>query len=265
MAQPPAETKGACVLPELPDAWRIQLQLPCALLCGYDIPPYVANHLRNLRNVSLMELYLHLQGVKPHVGLEAAINTQHRRDAITAAYCGFYKVLAADRRSARGHSRKIAWIMPDSYLTSDGLLRKSHMVKMISSIVYSFDTPNQIGADVAAWLPWTSLSMVSHLRRWRTPRINAIRRALFKVAASIDTGTESYYPWSPGYSPDLARIPIFALCAYESSSLTVSTVRTLDTLGLTMLGDLRCFHPDAVVCAKLREEPLLKLYRLFRS
>lgn len=261
MTHRPKVARGASALPELPEPWSIQLRLSCASLCGYDIPPYVARNLLDLRHVSLLELYLYLQRPTGHSPLATAINTHHRRERVTAAYCAFSGVLSASRPVGRAHSKKLAWIIPEDYLSSGRRLRKSHIPKLITGIVHAFDDPRHAGKDIVAWLPWLSLSMANNLRRWRSPRINAVRRTMFKLAAALAAGTNSFYPWSSNYPKELSQLPIYALCQYETSRLTVATVRTLDHLGLTTIADLRCLHPDAVTCAKLKGQPLLKLYR----
>ena len=248
-------------LPRLPNEWGLQIKLRCASLCGFGLRPRVTNGLLTLRDVTLLELYLYLHGRARHAGLNNVIHTEYEYNTVVAAYIDFYKLLLVSSRNERSPSEKLAWIVPDDYLKSSSRIRRSRATRILSGITQSFEDPLSVGSDMKEWLPWMSLSIVNCLRLWRSPRINSLRRAIFKLAADLDNRTNSFYPWTSECPREVRKVPIRALYQYEPTSLTLGTLRVFEDLGLTSVNDLRCLHPDAVASAKMNGRPLTKLYQ----
>ena len=247
------------VLSLLPTQWRIQVRLRCGSLCGYPLPRRVATGLLQLRDVSLLELYIFLSGgtVPP---LQPIVQTEYQRTRVVQAYRAFYAALQQSRRRGRVPSDRIAWIVPDSYLTPS--TRVNHYrAQLVTQLRQQLGAATALANDTLDWLPWTSLGIVTCLRRWRAPRIRALRRALFKLAQDLADGGDAVMPWEPGFRKDVGIVPVQALYQYESTNLLEDSLRRFEELGITCVHDLRFLHPDAVSAAKRAGQPLLRLYQ----
>jgi len=96
---------------------------------------------------------------------------------------------------------------------------------------------------------------------WRHPRINALRRVLVKLVANLQPDATTVAPWERTFSHTMRHVPLHALYQYEPTSVMDDTINSLAELGLGSVNDLRCFHPQAVACAKDKNQPLFALYR----
>ena len=249
-------------LPPLPHQWQIQVRLRCGSICGHPLPARVTNGLLRLRDVSLLQLYLFLAGEEVPA-LQPVVRTEYQRTRVVRAYKAFYAALLQSRRRGRVRSERVAWIIPDHYLTSSA--RVNHLrAQLTTTIRYQLGLATTLRNDIFDWLPWTSLAIVACLRRWRAPRVRAIRRATFKLTHDFAADAVAAGPWEPGFPRDAGTIPLQALYQYEDTKLIEDSIRCFNELGLTCVNDLRFLHPDAVAAAKDADQALLKLYRALR-
>ena len=249
-------------LPRLPHEWQLQVELRCASICGCPLPARITNRLLRLRDVSLMELYICLAaGRLPE--LRHVVATSYERARVIDAYKRFHAALLASRRRGRARSDTLAWIIPDGYLNSASRVSRDRRAFLMGDIQRELGF-RHTSENILEWLPWMSLGMVASLRRWRTPRIRAVRRALFKLGKDLDSSATAFGPWEPTFAAGVRPIPFLALYQYESTRLLEDSLRRFEELGLTCVNDLRFLHPDAVAAAKEPCQPLLKLYRALR-
>lgn len=250
-------------IPHLPKEWKIQASLRCGAICGFDLIPRIVKGLLQIRDVSLLELYFHLEYAINNDRLTTIVKTDYDQQVVKAAYAQFHEALLVSRRYGRHSSDKIEWIIPHDYTTSrqidssDAAAITDVLKCSFGSRVYS----ESIATDVGEWLPWMPLAVVKHLRTWRSSKINSLHRALFKLARDIDKTANACYPWEPTFSSEARFIPIQTLYQYETSSVTLGGINALRDCGLTSINDLRCLHPSAVAAAKNADQPLLRLYR----
>ncbi len=252
-------TQTDAALSLLPNHWQLQVRLRCGSLCGHPMPPRLRAQLMQLRDVSLLELYVFLAGGKVPL-LRRIVRTENQRTRVTQAYRAFYTALLRSRRRGRVPSDRVAWIVPDAYLTSSSRVGPRR-TQLVAEIRRQLGPAAARAGDTLDWLPWTSLGIVTCLRRWRTPRIGAIRRALFKLAHDFANGRDASLPWEPRFSRDMGIIPLQALYQYESTRLLEDSLRRFEELDLTCVNDLRFLHPSAVTTAKEAGQPLLRLYQ----
>ena len=242
--------------------------LPCASICGFKLKPSITKSLIKLGDtVSLYDLYLHLNKTHQNTSLTEILRTSYEYDITKNAYLKFYEAtIEALRSTNRAKSNKLAWILPDNYLLSGSRIRSENAGIIENQIEKYLPTnSHQFFSMYCDWLPWMSLGIATHLRHWRLPRISSMRHSIFKLTRTIDGKAEKYYPWEPGFDLLTGTIPMQALYQFEPSNLTGTTIRTLSSLGLVSVNDLRFLHPDAVVAAKSRNQPLFVLYRLLKS
>ena len=250
-------------LPDLPRGWEIQVQLRCASICGFSLPARIVTGLLACRDAPLLELYLHLRGWETDTALAEVVRTNYERTVTGKAYARFYAALKACRRTGRAPSRTLAWIVPGDSASLQNF--RNRWPERLSTEAQDCIRADLNGApDIAEWLPWLSLSIVACLRRWRTARISALRRALFKLAEDFDSRANAHFPWERSLNRNVRALPIQTLYQYEASDLVRNSLEKLDRLGFGAINDLRFLHPDAVAAAKRRDEPLLRLYRLCR-
>lgn len=250
-------------LPVLPGEWDIQILLPCASICGFTTVPRVDTGLLRSENVSLLELYLYLRGSNHPATLRAIIRTDYERQSVTNAYIQFCHSLSSSKRAGRAPSDRLEWIVPDEYLDPLSRVCPHRLADLSMAIERSFTRPLNLESGVLEWLPWMSLGIVSRLRNWRAPRINALRRAIFKLAEAFDGDADAFYPWEANFSA--SYLPIQVLYQHDPSSLMRDSLHQLAHLGLTSVHDLRCLHPDAVAAAQEKKDPLMALYNVLRQ
>ena len=215
-------------LPTPPVEWRIQMRLRCASVCGYALPARITNGLSELGDVSLLQLYIHLAGWGKVEELGDVVRTTYERTQVGAAYKKFYAALLASRRDGRVPSDRLAWIVPDGYLDSASRVTiTSDRDRLVTEIGREFGAI-EIAADIFEWLPWTSLAIVACLRRWRSPRINGIRRALFKLVTDLDSAAAAFSPWEPEFNEDVRIIPVQALYQYEETKLMQDSLKQFE-------------------------------------
>ena len=251
-------------IPHLPKEWKIQASLRCGAICGFDLIPRIVKGLLPIRDVSLLELYFHLEYGSKNDRLTTIIKTDHDHQVVKTAYAQFHEALLVSRRSGRHSSDKIEWIIPRDYTINRNQIDSFDAAVITDVLKWSFGSrvyAESIATDVGEWLPWMPLAVVKHLRTWRSSKINSLHRALFNLARDIDKTANACYPWEPAFSPEARFIPIQTLYQYETSSVTLGGINALRDCGVTSINDLRCLHPSAVAAAKKADQPLLQLYR----
>ena len=246
------------IIPEMPGDSTIPLeQRPAALVCGFRLVPRVRAALLELGDeVSLQDLQKYLNGDSASELLASITKSKYEKESLTQGYSQFIAAAQDGLRRGRARSDKLAWIVPDSRLTSDMQI-DSRTVDRIAELGFS----TRVGSDYQSWLPWMSLGMVNLFRRWRQPRIRTIRRAMFKLS----TGSEVPFPWESGYATWQRYLPMQSLYRHEPSRLLDEALAAFSSLALTSINDLRCCHPDAVQASKAEARPLFTLYRLLEK
>ena len=242
-------------IPKLPSASTASVaRLPAALLCGFGLVPRVRDALLERGDdVSLLDVqnYLKCDSGSEQLGLIA--KTKYERESLIQGYSQFVAAAEEGLRPGRARSDKLAWIIGDSRLTPEMELdsRTVHRITELELVA-------RLGRDYHSWLPWMSLGMVSLFRRWRQPRIRAVRRALFKFSVRFEVP----FPWEQGCAEWQGQLPLQALYRHEPSRLLDEALTAFSRLGLTSINDLRCCHPDAVLASKAQGKPLFLVYRL---
>ena len=252
------------MLPKLPKHWEIQTRLSCAAICGFQLAPRVRSALLRLDDVSLLELYFFLTNLKTINALEKCVSTPFERKQLRTAYLRFYKLLLRSP-SGRPTSEKIAWIVPESMLTNRTRINsdaREHINRFLEDRLGE-GLWARFTTDCQQWLPYISLGITTIVRRWRTPRINSIRRTMFLLSHALDRERSGLLPWESGFEVSAGRIPIQALYQFEPSTVIRGTIASLNSLDFTLINDLRCFHPDAIALIKSSagSRAVLSLYR----
>ena len=233
------------------------LSLPAASICGFKLFPRVRAALLGLGpDVRFVELRAFLAAVSARTGIERAARTERERELVLDRYERFLEAASESARPGRAQSPKLAWIVPDAWLNLGYLVRRG----LVEKVEREGAATGYLRSDYHEWLPWMSLGIVNLLRRWRRPRVNAVRRSLFKLAvARAGTGA---YPWEPAFPSAVRRLPMQTLYQYEPTDLLEGAIEAFVDLGLRSVNDLRCCHPDAVIAAKAEDKPLFALYRV---
>ena len=232
-------------------------QLPATLVCGFRLVPRVRAALLELGDkLSLSDLrkHLHSDGALGPFALIA--RTEFEKESLQDGYSQFIAAAVEGLRRGRARSETLAWIIPESRLTTAMELDSRSIDKITELGLVA-----QLGSDYQSWLPWMSLGIVNLFRRWRQPRIRTVRRAMFKLSAESDIP----FPWEPGYARWQRHLPMQALYRHEPSRLLDEVLASFSNLGLTSINDLRCCHPDAVSASKAKGRPLFVLYRVFEQ
>jgi len=258
-------SKGTQGLPSLPKHWQIQSKLPCASICGFSLPPKLKSSLCEVSgNISVLDLFLHLRGDSTDAELTRVLNTEFKEKQAKRAYLKLYENLLHSRRTGRPISDKLAWIVPDRFLDKKSRLIEEHTSEIEEYLSSSLGRQwRSVQESYGDWLPYISLGVANLIRRWRSPRINSLRRAMFRLAKDFDPGNDSTFPWERGFNNNIRRIPIQSLYQYEPNNLTAEAVKRLNELGFIVINDLRCLHPDAVhtISNRVGRETLFALYR----
>ena len=247
----------------------MQTVLRCGSICGFNLLPKITRGLLELRGTSLLELYFFLEYGIHNDRIADVIKTDLDRELTKNVYVQFHELLLRSRRPGRVASDKLEWIIPYDHTSRPNPIAPSHdsLVRRLLRRIVERDSPSASSAntDVSEWLPWMPLSVVKYLRTWRSSRVNALHRALFKLASDIDKGTHAFYPWDRKLPSEIRQVPIQALYQYEPSSLTRGGINALRDCGLVSINDLRCLHPSGVAAAKDPAQPLFEIYRSFNS
>ena len=250
-------------LRELPRDWKVQARLRCGSICGLGLSPRLMKELVDLRNTSLLELFFFLRYGLVDRGLSIAIRTDADREIARDAYVQFQELLLNCHRDGRALSGRIEWIIPSDYSNQPQEI-DGRLVGLVASHfgrAFGQDIWEEMQKQVWEWLPWMPLSVIRHLRMWRGPKINTLRRAVFKLSGDVEYIEDAFYPWDPTLAQAIRLIPIQALYQYEPSSATLAAIHALRDCNLISINDLRCLHPDAVAAAKHQDQPLLQIYR----
>ena len=251
--------KGTPEMSVTPTGSTIPLEtISATLMCGFQLVPRVRTALLELGdNVSIADVRSFLNGGSGGSGpLVSVARTKYERDSLSNGYSQLIAAIEKSRRPGRARSARLAWIIADSRMT-----RETEIDPQTVGRIAELELDAQLGSDYQNWLPWMSLGMVNHFRRWRQPRIRTMRRAMFKLSA----GSDAALPWEAGYSRWQGQLPMQALYRHEPSRLLEETVAAFSSLGLTSINDLRCCHPDAVAASKAKGQPLFVLYRVLEQ
>ena len=234
-------------------------KLPAASICGFSLVPRVrANLLATSKAVSLMDLVYYLfDDDNNNAALANVARTSYERQATIDGLLAFLRALSDASKRGRASSTKIAWIVPQYSLTH-GTRLKPIVARRIERHP---EISSHLGDDYQLWLPWMSLGIVNLLRRWRSPRISSIRRAVFKFVNDLSGNTVAEAPWEHTFPDSARRVPLQALFQYEPTNLVDGAINALTDLGFKSVGDLRICHPDAVAAAKHPRKPLFSVHK----
>ena len=244
-------------------------ELPAASICGGALLPRVRAGLLELggemsiAGVHLFVAELAVDEPRPSdTPLAEVARTDRARQSLVDGYFEFRAAAEASGRSGRAVSARLAWIVPDRCLTWTGRVAP----ELARQIERDAELQAFLGWEYQEWLPWISVGLVGALRKWRSPRLNAVRRAIFKAArkARGGDGFAGQYPWKRSFPPHLRRWPLQVLYQYEPTNLVHRAITEFLALGLHSLDDLRCCHPDAARAAK-NSTRLLAVRRLFEE
>ena len=242
-------------------------RLPSSLVCGFALPPRLRKNLLKPSNKkSFYELYTHFVK-RPQIARDKRsnstyfiANSEYERSLLTEACAAFHDNMRKSRNMIRPDSDKLAWVIPSNMLASEFHTGKRYFDDLKLVEILTSSTSKDITTECEEWLPWISLGIVTLLRRWRTPRINAIRRTIFKLTKYVNGRAGAFYPWESNFDTNTGHIPIQALYQFETTKLMEDTISALSTLGLLSINHLRFLHPNAISLANNPKQPLLKLY-----
>ena len=229
-------------------------------MAGFDLIPRVRKRLLDHGGRPLLDLHHFVYRTDDEAlrALSDVASTEREARSLSGGYVQLLSAIHEADRVGRAPSNTLAWIIPARHVTKSMRIRTG-----VRRHIESTEFHSQLGSDYAQWLPWMSLGVVNLLRMWRQPRISALRRVLLKMVAGWRAGErDGAGPWEKRFDATARRVPIQALYQFEPTSVVDDTITTLRRLGLGSVNDLRCFHPQAVECAKAEGDPLLALYRI---
>jgi hypothetical protein len=251
----------------LPKFANMQLQLPMGSLCGYPMPHALRERvLASGKSCNLLGLYFFLTNDRrsnPELIHILGSTTNIRR--AKNAYLAFYKhILQTPAR--RSSSPKIAWVIPrkmlqeNDYMTAEA---SNILLRHISELDNSWSA-DQISNSHKIWLPYLSLASINLIRRWRQPRLSALRRCIFKhMSTCHDSNVVDFFSTVDTNESPFLSIPLQVLYQYQPSRLLLTSISLLNQIGFCSLRDLRAIHPDSVQFVKdqRNRKMLLDLYR----
>lgn len=247
------------VLPDLPADYPVRLdELSADSLCGFEFeraPRVRAGLMERSHGVSLGDVREQLAIGEFGGPLGQIVRTGFERDALLKAYCQFVAASQRSLRLGRAESPRLAWIVPDAMLTP-----MAHLDRGLVGNREVTDLLGRLGEHYRVWLPWVSLAITNHLRRWRGPRLRTLHRAIFRLSA----GSGSVYPWEAEYPLSQRFLPMQVLYRHEPSRQVSEVIAALTALGLSSINDLKCSHPEAVAASKAADRPLFALHRLLK-
>ena len=239
------------------DEIKLLKRLPSSLVCGFTLPPRLRkNLLKSSNKISFYELYTHfvkrpqIARDKRSISIYFIASSEYERNLLTEACTTFRDNMRKSRNMIRPDSDKLAWIIPSNLLAPEAHTGKRYFDDPKLIEILTSGTSKDITTEYEEWLPWISLGIVTLLRRWRTPRINAIRRTIFKLAKYVNGGSGAFYPWESNFDTNTGHIPIQALYQFETTKLMEDTISDLTTLGLFSINHLRFLHPNAISLAQ---------------
>lgn len=238
-------------------AKSLQGRLPCSSICGNDLPRSLNEKLLALRRyVSLNDMNSFLSRGSPNARLASSFSDLERRQ-LRNAFKSFDDAARSSKRTHRVQSDTITWVVPDDVPETE--LVSTQYLRVLEAIGLPTDSASDLN-DLSTWLPWISLDIASQLNAWPRSKSNTIRRNISKLSQHLDGISDALYPWNPGFSEEIAQLPIHALYQFEPGSIMRDALRTFASIGLSAINDLRCIHPTAVAHAKNTNKPLLKLF-----
>ena len=242
------------LLPNL--ARSIQRRLPCSSICGSNLPTSINEKLlAQRRYVSLYDLNVFLCQGSPNARLASSFSDLERRSLLDALSI-FDDAASNSKRVHRVQSDTIPWVVPNDLPATE--IPSSYYLRILQSLGLSTDTSDLI--EMNDWLPWISLDIASQLNSWPSTKSNSIRRTIFRLSQHLGGLADAAYPWIPDFPQEIATLPIHALYQFDPNAAMRDAVRTLISIGLSSVNDLRCLHPTAVAHAKHAEKPLVKLF-----
>jgi len=237
--------------------------LPCSMLAGFNVSTGLRNILLdNPNDVQIKQVFRIIRSGSGTLGTRRVWTGEKRKTELSLACLSFLEMENTTEYRARPISENIAWIIPDSNFRDDGRLDDDFKLVTNHLIAANFD---QYLASWDCWLPWMSLSISVKLKSWRSPKLNCVRRALFKLPRVIGLDCDVFEPWSCRYPKILSELPMPALYQCERDKKTLDALHSLTDIGLKKVNDLRIFHPDAISFAKDARAPHKFLYNTFNS
>ena len=210
------------------------------------------------RDVTISDFCLHVFNYESNPKLQAAFARNKPDRTQLIEICDRYWLsMRESNRPGRAKSAEIAWIVPDGILDLE-----SRVIRRPIEIEGLEYWDRKACSHYYDWLPWLSLEVVNLIRNWKLPKINAVRRTIFKFFKLFDVNGGAKYPWECETDSDLVTTPMEALYQFEPVATLEKALYDLKVRGkLWSINDLRCLHPEAVGYMKRTDRPLNKLFR----
>ena len=237
--------------------------LHCSSLCGLQMSPKLRAMLLSLeKEITIAALRKTLTS-EGGAKIGSALIANHQRIELENAYNKF-RILGQNTTAiGRPDSKNIAWIVSDKHFKSDGKITHNAS-NIIHAEVKKYS--DLVAHEWENWLPWMSLGIVVKLQTWRNPKLNCLRRALFKLSKSIEEEiSNANYPWEAYFSKNLSTLPMPSLYQFEPDNKTLDAISTLMSMGFQQVNHLRFLHPEAIQFAKDRKNPCKNFYKMLND
>ena len=219
-------------------------KISCAATCGFKILPRIRRSLLKIRkDVTYSELLQHVCGYKYIPNLYQIITSEKEKASVFEACYMFRIAFLRCRGIGRPESKKLAWIIPGKILDCRAqIIAEKELVDSLRTELIPW------ASQVQYWLPWISLEIVRLVRNWRRPKLKALNRAIFKLASEDDGLIGTCYP-------------LQVLYQYEPTNSHEDALQAIINNGVYSVNHLKFLHPEAINCAKHRDNPLLAFYQ----
>ena len=235
--------------------------LPVSALAGFDVAPHLRRALINYGNELLLsDVFNALRFGAVNLKTKKLFATRQAMYELCLTCLQFLEMENSANYHIRPISENIAWIIPDSKFRDNGTIDPNFKFQIYREVEEYFDDSME---DWENWLPWMSLSIAMKLKSWRSPKINCVKRAIFKLPLIHGIECEVYEPWIAGYPEELANLPLPVLYQCEKDAKTLDVISQLSSIGLKKVNDLRVFHTEAIQFANDVRGPHTVFYNKF--
>lgn len=175
--------------------------------------------------------------------LVSTVNTPNRRARLQEALERFENGITKWRQGDRRNTR-VTWIIPvEMHLGNlETTLDRANQIFQIHGEISG--NWRAFAPNMEKWLPWLSLELVHRIYAMTSADLGFLRRCMVRLSRSCDIADE-LYPWTPGFSPQIAELPIHALFGFEPTATGLRTLNALSSVFCCNIGHLAAFDPEA--------------------
>ena len=222
-------------------AWR---QYSLAFLTGPEFRGRYRDQLLELgQNFSIADAEHFLATSRGRPELASTFSTSSRRLRLQAALERFENGINKWRQGERRDPR-MTWLTP---------IETPHpaFVAILDEADQIFQADGEISGSwrtfapkMDQWLLWLSIELVRTIHSMTSADLGFIRRCLVRLRLAWGI-TEELYPWTPGFSPHLAELPVHSLYHFEPTASGLRTLNALTSVFCWNVGHLVALDPEA--------------------